>query len=66
MLAFAKIQDDIINLTDVSCISRIGNHIEVHFLSVKSSKIYSFDSDGDAKGTMNGVMQSMKLLKIAH
>lgn len=66
MLAFAEIQDDIINLSDVSYISRIGSCIEVHYLSTKNTKIYSFDSHDDAKGTMRAVMKDMKMLKIAY
>ena len=65
MLAFAKVQGDIINLNDVKHISIFEDSISVHFLSTGNPVRYHFDSEKDAEDAIDQLWHSMKLLQVA-
>lgn len=66
MLAFVKVQDDIINLNDIQYISIFKNSIDINFLSDGNKISYTFDDEDEAKGAMSNMWYSMKLLKVAN
>ena len=61
---FLVIQNDTINLKDISRISRQGSTIKVYFISQSSVAVYKYDTENDASEVEYKIFKNLEDKKL--
>lgn len=61
---FLVIQNDTINLNDISRISKEGSTIKVYFISQSSAAVYEYDTESDASEAEYKIFKNLEEKKL--